>query len=204
MLTPLLFILGGYLCGSVLFARLAVTLFGKTAILSESRDGNPGTANAFQYGGFWCGVLVLCGDLTKGFLPVQLCLAYADLFDPFPLLLPLALAAPVIGHTFPLFYRFRGGKGIAVTFGCLLGLWPLWEPVAYFALVFVFFSVILRVSPHFYRTVVTYLVTLALLVFRCPPVAWSSFLVLSCAVLLRFHLSKEERERMVVNVLWKS
>lgn len=204
MLTPLLFILGGYLCGSVLFARLAVTLFGKTAILSESRDANPGTANAFQYGGFWCGVLVLCGDVAKGFLPVQLCLAYADLFDPFPLLLPLALAAPVVGHTFPLFYRFRGGKGIAVTFGCLLGLLPMWEPVAYFALVFVFFSVILRVSPHFYRTVVTYLVTLALLVLRCPPMAWSSFLLMSGAVLLRFHLSKEERERPVVNVLWKS
>lgn len=204
MLTPLLLILGGYLCGSVLFARLAVDLFGKTAILNESRDANPGTANAFQFGGFWCGVLVLCGDLAKGFLPVCFCLAHAEAFDRAPLLLTLALAAPVIGHTFSLFYRFCGGKGIAVTFGCLLGLWPLWEPVAYFALVFVFFSVILRVSPHFYRTVVTYLVTLALLVFLCPAVAWSSFLLMSCAVLLRFHLSKEEREHMVVNVLWKS
>lgn len=204
MLTPLLLILGSYLCGSVLFARLAVDLFGKAAILSESRDANPGTANAFQYGGFWCGVLVLCGDLAKGFLPVRVCLAHADVFDRAPLLLALALAAPVVGHAFPLFYRFHGGKGIAVTFGCLLGLLPMWEPAAYFALVFVFFSVILRVSPHFYRTVVTYLVTLGLLFFRCPPVVWSGFLFLSCAVLLRFHLSKEERERPVVNVLWKS
>ena len=204
MLTPLLFILGGYLCGSVLFARLAADLFGKTAILSESKDANPGAADAFQYGGFWCGALVLCGDLAKGFLPVRLCLAYADLFDPFPLLLPLALAAPVVGHTFPLLFHFRGGKGIAVTFGCLLGLWPMWEPVVCFALVFIFFSLILRVSPHFYRTVVTYLLTLALLVLRCPPVTWGSFLLMSCAVLLRFHLSKEVREPMVVNVLWKS
>lgn len=204
MLAPLLFILGGYLCGSVLFARLVVDFLGKTAILEKSRDANPGTANAFQYGGFWCGVLVLCGDLAKGFVPVRFCLDHAEVFACAPFLLALALTAPVIGHTFPLFYRFRGGKGIAVTFGCLLGLWPMWEPVACFALVFVFFSVILRVSPHFYRTVVTYLVTLALLVFLCPPVAWSSFLLMSCAVLLRFHLSKEERERMVVNVLWKS
>ena len=60
MLTPLLFILGGYLCGSVLFARLAADLFGKTAILSESKDANPGAANAFQYGGFWWGAVVLC------------------------------------------------------------------------------------------------------------------------------------------------
>lgn len=204
MLTPLLFILSGYLCGSILFARLAADLFGKPAILSESKDANPGTANAFQYGGFWCGVLVLCGDLAKGFLPVRFCLAHAHVFDGAPLLLILALAAPVVGHTFPLFYRFRGGKGIAVTFGCLLGLWPMWEPVACFALVFVFFSVILRVSPHFYRTVITYLLTLALLVLRCPPAAWGGFLLMSCAVLLRFHLSKETREPLVVNVLWKS
>lgn len=204
MLAPLLFILGGYLCGSVLFARLAVDLFGKTAILNESRDANPGAANAFQYGGFWCGVLVLCGDLAKGFFPIRACLAHAGVFDGAPLLLALALAAPVVGHAFPLFYRFRGGKGIAVTFGCLLGLLPMWEPVAYFALIFVFFSVILRVSPHFYRTVVTYLVTLGLLFFRCPFVVWSGFLVTSCAVLLRFHLSKEERERPAVSLLWKS
>lgn len=204
MLIPLLFILGGYLCGSVLFARLAVDLFGKAAILEESKDANPGAANAFQYGGFWCGVLVLCGDVAKGFLPVRFCLAHADAFDRAPLLLVLALAAPVCGHTFSLFFQFCGGKGIAVTFGCLLGLLPMWKPVGYFALVFVFFSVILRVSPHFYRTVVTYLVTLGLLVFRCPPLVWASFLLMSCAVLLRFHLSKEERERPVVSVLWKS
>lgn len=204
MLTPLLFILGGYLCGSVLFARLAADFFGKTAILSESKDANPGAANAFQYGGFWCGALVLCGDLAKGFLPVCFSLAHADVFAHAPFLLPLALAAPVVGHTFSVFYRFCGGKGIAVTFGCLLGLLPAWEPVGYFALVFVFFSVILRISPHFYRTVVTYLVTLGLLFFRCHPVVWRSFLLMSCVVLLRFHLSKEERERPAVNVLWKS
>ena len=108
------------------------------------------------------------------------------------------------GHTFPLFYRFQGGKGIAVTFGCLLGLLPMWEPVGFFALVFVFFSVILRISPHFYRTLVTYLVTLVLLIFSCPLAIWGGFLLLSCAVLLRFHLSKEERGRVAVNVLWRS
>lgn len=204
MPTALYFVLGGYLCGSVLFARLAADLFGKTAILRDSRDGNPGTANAFQYGGFWCGALVLCGDLAKGFFPVRLCLAHPEVFDPVPLLFPLALAAPVLGHAFPLFYRLRGGKGIAVTFGCLLGALPMWEPVGYFALSFLFFSLVLRVSPHFYRTVVTYLTTLALLVLRCPPLLWSSFLVMSGAVLLRFHLSKEERGDLRVNVLWIS
>lgn len=204
MLIPLLFILGGYLCGSVLFARLAVDLFGKGSIVTDSKDANPGAANAFQYGGLWCGMLVLCGDLAKGFLPIHFLLAWPGALDLSPLLLAPALAAPVIGHTFPLFYRFQGGKGITVTFGCLLGLLPMWEPVGFFALVFVFFSVILRISPHFYRTLVTYLVTLVLLIFSCPLAIWGGFLLLSCAVLLRFHLSKEERGRVAVNVLWRS
>lgn len=57
MLRSLKFIVMGYLCGSVLFARICAKLFNKPAILLESKDKNPGAANAFQYGGFLCGIL---------------------------------------------------------------------------------------------------------------------------------------------------
>ena len=69
------------------------------------------------------------------------------------------IAAPVIGHIFPIFFRFRGGKGIAVTFGCLLGLLPSWQPLAWLAAFFIFFSVVVRITPHYYRTLITYLCT---------------------------------------------
>lgn len=57
----------GYLLGSILFARLGGLIFKKTDIMAESPDKNPGTMNAFTYGGFRCGVFTLCGDLLKGF-----------------------------------------------------------------------------------------------------------------------------------------
>ena len=67
-----LYIIFGYLLGSILFARLGGLIFKTTDIMAESPDKNPGTMNAFTYGGFRCGVFTLCGDLLKGFFPVFL------------------------------------------------------------------------------------------------------------------------------------
>lgn len=192
----------GYLSGSVLFARLAAKLFRKPEILTQSPDGNPGAANAFTYGGFWCGLFVLAGDLAKGFLPVW-CWAHSGLTAPGPLWAALILAAPVVGHGFPIFYRFRGGKGIAVTFGCLLGLMPRWVPAVTLALCFLFFSLILRITPHLYRTGATYLcAALALALRRSPGWVLMGFCLMAGVVFLRLHKSGEERERPEVKLLW--
>ena len=59
MVRALLFILLGYLSGSVLYAKIWGKLLCGTDITKGSTDGNPGTANAFIQGGFWCGVLTL-------------------------------------------------------------------------------------------------------------------------------------------------
>lgn len=196
------FILLGYLSGSVLFARLAVRLFGKPELLAQSPDGNPGAANAFAYGGFWCGLFVLLGDLTKGFLPIWTW-THSGLIAPSALWTALILAAPVVGHAFPAFYRLRGGKGIAVTFGCLLGLIPNWTPAATLALFFLFFSLVVRVSPHFYRTVVTYLCAAACLAFgRGDQGATLGFCLMAAVVLLRLHKSAEVRGKPEVKLLW--
>ena len=132
----LLYLLAGYLSGSVLYARVFSGLLRRGDVTEKSRDGNPGTANAFLYGGFWCGALTLVCELLKGFLPVFL-FTKRPPAPPLPgFFSALIIAAPVIGHVFPLFFRFRGGKGIAVTFGCLLGLWPQSTPFWWFAAFF--------------------------------------------------------------------
>lgn len=202
MSVTLLYLVAGYLSGSVLFARLAAFCFGKEDILRASDDGNPGTANAFRYGGFWCGTLVLLGDLGKGMLPVFLYCHLALGLARGPVSLALVLAAPVVGHAFPIWHRFQGGKGIATSFGVLLGLLPMWQPVVLFALVFVFFSVALKIDPHFYRTIVTYLVTLVTLFLRYGAGIWGGFSLMTGTVLLRLHLSKEQRGRLAVKLLW--
>lgn len=194
-------VLTGYLSGSVLYAPFFARLFGKERMLEKSKDQNPGTANAFMYGGFWCGVLTLVFDLLKGFLPVFLWMTHGFQTDAFTA--ALIIAAPVLGHIFPLFHHFRGGKGIATTFGCLLGLMPQWKPVILFAAFFIFYSTILRVSSHFHRTVITYICTLICMIrFINETEIWLGFLLITVAVLVRMLLSREEKSRLEVKLLW--
>ena len=202
MVRPLFFSLIGYLFGSILFANVFSRIFRKNDILERSKDHNPGAANAYQYGGFWCGTCTLCGDLMKGFIPIHL----VTLSVPVPEMdwkYILVLAAPVIGHAFPIFNRLRGGKGIAVTFGCLLGLFPYALPFLLFVALFVFFSVVLRVTPHFYRTIFTYVCTFLLLILlKAEITVCVGFLMIAVTVCFRLHLSKEEREKMRVRLAW--
>lgn len=193
MIRGCFFMVLGYLSGSILFARLVSGVMGKE-IVDSSKDENPGTANAFQYGGFLCGVLTLLGDLLKGFLPVWLYLGQEGAVSP---ALILVLASPVLGHAFPVYYGFRGGKGIAVSFGCLLGLLPLWQPLAIFIASFLFFSLVVRVKPHFQRTIISYLAALlVMLLCRQPTDVVLGFALIACVVFLRMHMSKEPREAL--------
>lgn len=189
----------GYLSGSVLYARVFSRLLGKDNIYEQSKDCNPGTANAFTYGGFWCGLGTLLGDLLKGAVPVWLYLRGASSSPS--LALALVAAAPVFGHAFPVFYRFQGGKGIAATFGCLLGLLPVWQPLALFIGAFLLFSLVIRITPHFQRTIFSYLLTLiCMLLTKQRPEIILGFLLITAIVCLRMHMSKEPRESMLVRL----
>ena len=189
----------GYLSGSVLYARVFSRLLGKDHIYDRSKDRNPGTANAFTYGGFWCGLGTLLGDLLKGAVPVWLYLRGASSSPS--LALALVAAAPVFGHAFPVFYRFQGGKGIAATFGCLLGLLPVWQPLALFIGAFLLFSLVIRITPHFQRTIFSYLLTLiCMLLTKQRPEIILGFLLITAIVGLRMHMSKEPREGLLVRL----
>ena len=194
------FVLLGYLSGSVLFARLFARLHGvEEKMLAESPDHNPGAFNAYTYGGFLCGTATVLADLLKGILPVWLYLKTGG--DPGSMGLALVLAAPVLGHVFPVFYHFQGGKGIAVTFGCLLGLVPMWKPVLVFAGVFLFYSLVVKISPNFYRTLFAYVtaaVCMAALGAAKPVTA--GFLLITTVTSVRLHRSTEPREALGVKL----
>lgn len=196
------YIIIGYIMGSILFAQVFSKLFNKN-ILQESKDGNPGTANAFMYGGFWCGVLTLFFELFKGAVPVYLYLKGVNIQSAGTAALASVIAAPVIGHIYPIFNKFHGGKGIAVTFGVLLGLVPIWSPVVLLAFFFIFFSIIVRVSPHIHRTVVTYCCTLVAIVLTNPIRGIiAGVAIITVIVLHRLYISKEEKEKIKVGLLW--
>lgn len=200
MLNLLLFTLFGYLSGSILFANIAASLY-KKEILICSCDNNPGTANAFLYGGFWCGLTTLIGDLLKGFVPVSLYLRITNgIYTPG---LFIILSAPVIGHILPVFFHFKGGKGIATTFGSLLGIFPYMKPVLSLAFSFIFFSVIIQITSHFYRTIAAYISAMILMLITHTPLpVIAGYFIILTSVILKLINSNEEKERFRIRLLW--
>lgn len=150
-----IWIVAGYLSGSVLYGYYLPLWLKKVDVCMLSDDGNPGTANAFKLAGIPMGILVILCELGKGFLPVWLA---ARALETERLLFSLVLAAPVLGHAFPVFTRGRrGGKAIAVSFGVLLGLVPEWRPVLTLVFFYLLFTLVIVVNPHLYRSIITFI-----------------------------------------------
>ena len=192
----------GYFLGSMLFGYRITWLLKGVDIRKLAEDENPGTYNAFVFGGFWCGILTLLADMGKGYLPVIL---YRQNYSTEELIFALVMAAPVFGHAFSIFHGRKGGKGIAVSFGSLLGLIPMWYPVLSLAVCFLFFSLVIQISPNFYRTVAVYIVNWLIIVFsetNLPKAVHIGVGLISLLILLKMHMSQEEREKMTFQLLW--
>ncbi len=107
-----------YLLGSIPFAFVAGRLRGVD--LRRVGSGNLGAANVFRALGTRMGVSVMVLDIGKGVVAVLLARALTD--DPWP---AVAAGAAMAGHVFPVWLRFKGGKGVAVGGGAVIGLMPL-------------------------------------------------------------------------------
>ena len=89
--------------------------------IREKGSGNIGATNVYRVAGKLAGVLTLVGDTLKGFLPL---LAYKSWLEPSPAQLGVASAVAIIGHCYPVYLRFKGGKGVATALGIFLVLSP--------------------------------------------------------------------------------
>jgi glycerol-3-phosphate acyltransferase PlsY len=135
----LLWILFAFLCGSL---PLSLWL-GRAALGVDIRrygDGNPGAANVWRAGGKGWGLLALLLDGFKGLIPVALA-KYVGGVEGWPLV-AVALA-PVVGHAYTPFLRFRGGKALSTTFGVWCGL-TLWVVPVVLGLALAVWLLILR------------------------------------------------------------
>src|SRR5215475_2551032 len=124
MLSSLAFVVAGYLIGSISFAVIVSKAMGLPDPHSYG-SGNPGATNVLRTGNKAAAALTLLGDGAKGWLAVFL----AKQFGP-PEMEPLVLAAVALavflGHLFPVFHKFQGGKGVATAAGIMLALdWRL-------------------------------------------------------------------------------
>jgi glycerol-3-phosphate acyltransferase PlsY len=112
-----------YLLGSISFAVLVSKLMG----LNDPRSygsGNPGATNVLRTGNRTAAVLTLVGDAGKGALAVVLARLAADRFGFTDTTLAAVGLAAFLGHLFPVFHGFKGGKGVATAAGMLLALAP--------------------------------------------------------------------------------
>lgn len=198
MIRTFLFFVFGYFSGSILFARVYGTLFNKD-IMGKSKDKNPGAANAFMQGGMLCGTLTLIGDILKGFLPVFLFLKVSGGAVGFGI--ALVLAAPVLGHNYSVFYRFEGGKGIATSFGCLLGLFPRLLPALILAFCYITLSVVVRISPHYYRTLAAYFAAAVIALFLVPEAGIrTGMAVITTLIIIKHLASSEEKSKFSISL----
>lgn len=119
----IIFSLLAYIIGSIPFG-LIVGKVGFKIDIREHGSGNLGATNAFRVLGTKAGIIVTLGDILKGTLATLLPLFAALFMDVDVSRLLIGLFA-VIGHTFPLFAKFKGGKAVATSSGIILGVYPL-------------------------------------------------------------------------------
>ena len=114
-------VIGAYLLGSVSFAVLVSRAFG----LPDPRtygSGNPGATNVLRSGRRWAAVLTLAGDALKGVAAVLLARWVAVQSGLASDVIALVAVAVFLGHLYPVFFRFQGGKGVATAAGVLFAL----------------------------------------------------------------------------------
>ena len=112
----ILMVVGAYLLGSINSAIIVSKAFS----LPDPRglgSGNPGATNVLRTGNKLAAAVTLAGDLLKGLLPVLA----VDLFTASAPLVAATGVAALLGHMYPVYYGFKGGKGVATTLGVLLG-----------------------------------------------------------------------------------
>jgi glycerol-3-phosphate acyltransferase PlsY len=112
----LIYALAGYLVGSVSTAIITCKLMG----LEDPRSvgsNNPGATNVLRHGGKKAAIITLIGDMLKGLVPV----IAVTIIEPAAGAIALTGLGAFLGHVFPVYYGFRGGKGVATYYGVLLG-----------------------------------------------------------------------------------
>ncbi len=139
-MNSLIAVIAAYLIGSLSFAVL-VSLAFRLPDPHSYGSGNPGATNVLRTGKKLAALLTLLGDAGKGWLALWLAQRYAAEFDlPATALAGVALAV-FLGHLFPIFFRFQGGKGVSTAAGILLAIngWLGLATLATWLIIAVFF-----------------------------------------------------------------
>ena len=117
-----------YFIGNINWAR--VIAYFKHGDVTKSGSGNPGTLNVWRTFGFWPGVMTFLLDAVKGVIPTLVAYLTFGYIGCVPeIAMYVAGFSVVLGHVFPIVFKFKGGKGFATTIGAFLVLQPMWTAI---------------------------------------------------------------------------
>ena len=139
MIIDILLVLGGYLFGSISTAIVTCKLMGLPDPRTEGSQ-NPGATNVLRIGGKKAAFVTLAGDMLKGLVPVLI----AQALHASPVILAATALAAFLGHLYPVFFGFQGGKGVATALGVLFGL--SWQVGLAVAAIWLVMALLFRIS----------------------------------------------------------
>lgn len=192
-----LVIILSYLLGSINFAYITARIKGID--ISSQGSGNPGTSNVLRTLGKGSAAFVLFGDLLKGVIPILL--YYQDQY-----FLIYGLAA-VLGHIYPLFYRFKGGKGVATYLGVYIATvfinpynsefinLEIFQILNIPALAFFYFVIFKTTRVSAIASLATVLITVSILIYANNEVSNVSVLIVIFILILLKHSENIKRLR---------
>ncbi|MGB9694715.1 MAG: glycerol-3-phosphate acyltransferase [Caldisericaceae bacterium] len=173
-----------FFAGSIPFSYLVGKILFNLDIRDFGNDNNPGPANSFRANGLKLGVPSLVLDYLKGVMPLYLIITRNELhFFPFVVI----SIAPILGHIFTPFLKFKGGKGITTTFGVWSAL-TLWEVPTFLGGTFVIFALLKRIYGKKINDRMIVVISSALLVFfvaiRFADIRFTTIAILNAILLI--------------------
>ena len=182
------YVIIGFLSGSILFGRLIPMIFRGVDVRDKSlRMEIRERLMHLPRGGAFCGILVLLADLGKGAIPVALCAKDLGINS---WMFALVMAAPVFGHAHSLFQKGHGGKAIAVSFGVLIGLLPLWRPLAALIFWYLLFIIVIPARSNTRKSVYTFLAFAVTVMLTVPYRTVLSGCILMSGIVIHKHCLK--------------
>lgn len=183
-LTSIVLIIGAYFLGSVHFGLVAGKLAGID--IREGGSGNVGTTNVLRLLGWRWGAGVFLLDTAKGCLPVFIAF---HLTDSTAMMAVMVASGAILGHTFSIFLKFRGGKGVATGLGTIIALIPVLALAAFAA-----FGLVLLVSKMVSVASLSAVSLLLITVLTTDqPTAVKVFVALGAALIFFAHRSNIKR-----------
>lgn len=186
MLLILIFCLVSYCIGSISVAIIVCKLAGLPDPRSEGSK-NPGATNVMRLGGKRLAALTLLGDALKGFLPVII----IKYFYPEPYIIGPVMLSAFLGHLYPVFFGFQGGKGVATLIGVVFAM--SWQVGGLFIATWLLVFMIFRISS---LAAIVPAILLAFYTWIVLNVTYAFFVGCMCALLIWRHRTNIQRLKM--------